>query len=302
VSAPPRISVVMIFLDAERFLDEAIASVFRQTCADWELLLVDDGSTDGSTARAQRWAVEHPQRVQYLSHCAHINRGMSASRNLGIRHARGLYLAFLDSDDVWLPDKLDHQVALLESWPDAAMVYGPTRWWYSWTGRTEDRSRDFVHPLGIAPDTLVQPPMLLTHFLGNEGASPCTCSILARREIVERVGGFQDAFRGLYEDQAFCAKICLRFPLVASAECLYLYRQHPDSACAVAARTGQAHAARLQFLTWLAAYLSEQPSVDAAVDHALRAELWRNRHPLLERGLSHARRLARRITSPVRTG
>jgi len=302
VSQAPGISVVMIFLDAEHFLDEAIASVFGQTYSAWELLLVDDGSTDGSAACAQRWAREHPQRVRYLTHPAHVNRGMSASRNLGIRHARGLYLAFLDSDDVWLPDKLFHQMALLEAWPEAAMVYGPTRWWYSWTGRVEDQSRDFVHPLGITPDTLVQPPTLLTHFLRNEGASPCTCSILVRREVVERVHGFQDAFRGLYEDQAFCAKICLSLPVVASAECLYLYRQHPDSACAVATRTGQAHAARLQFLTWLAAYLSEQRLVHAAVDQAVRDELWRSRHPLLERGLSHARRLARRIKSPVRTG
>ena len=60
---------------------------------------------------------------------------MSASRNLGVRHAKGRYIAFLDADDVWLPWKLEHQVGLLNSHPEAGMVYGPAQWWYSWNGR-----------------------------------------------------------------------------------------------------------------------------------------------------------------------
>jgi glycosyltransferase involved in cell wall biosynthesis len=297
VTDNPRVSVVTIFKDAERFLDEAIASVFAQTYADWELLLVDDGSTDSSSARARRWAAQHPHRVRYLEHPAHANLGMSGSRNLGIRHARGEYLAFLDADDVWLPAKLDEQVALLEAWPEAAMVYGATHWWYSWTGRLEDQGRDFVHPLGVPSNTLLGPPILLTHLLQNEGGSPCTCSILARREFVDKVGGFEETFRGLYEDQVFCAKICLRFPVVASNECWYLYRQHSDSACSVAARTGQAAGARLRFLTWLGAYLSEQQVTDLDVWRSQRQEVWRSRHPFLERGLGRARGLAGRVKS-----
>jgi glycosyltransferase involved in cell wall biosynthesis len=84
--------------------------------------------------------------VRYLQHPGHANLGMSASRNLGIRQADGPYMAFLDADDVWLPAKLEQQVALLEAWPEAAMVYGPTLWWYSWTERLEDQGRDFIHP------------------------------------------------------------------------------------------------------------------------------------------------------------
>src|SRR5262245_62219283 len=117
----PRVSVVIIFLDAERFLGEAVDSVFAQTYRDWELLLVDDGSTDGSGAIARQYAEANRNRVRYLAHSQHANRGMSASRNLGVQHAVGEYVAFLDSDDVWLPSILGDQVAILDAQADAAM-------------------------------------------------------------------------------------------------------------------------------------------------------------------------------------
>src|SRR5216684_3354263 len=99
----PLTSVIMIFLNAEKFIQEAIESVFAQGYDSWELLLVDDGSTDSSTVLALRYAEQYPVKVRYIEHEGHQNRGMSASRNLGIRHAQGEYLAFLDADDVWLP-------------------------------------------------------------------------------------------------------------------------------------------------------------------------------------------------------
>jgi glycosyltransferase involved in cell wall biosynthesis len=291
MSGGPLVSVVIIFRDAERFLEEAIRSVAAQTYTDWELLLIDDGSVDGSTSQARQWAGQNPEHMRYVEHAGHLNQGMSASRNLGIRHARGDYIAFLDADDVWLRPKLERQVELLGASPKAAMVYGPTQWWYSWSGQAEDEQRDFVHPLGVPPKTLLAPPVVLRHLIRNEGASPCTCSILVRRESVEQVGGFENAFRGLYEDQAFCAKICLRYAVIASSDCLYLYRQHPDSACAVAARTGQARRDRRQFLGWLETYLSGQHVEDPGLWQVLRDEQWRMEHPKLDRARSIGRRM-----------
>src|SRR5215467_1200932 len=121
MSNKPLVSVIMIFLDAEKFIQEAIESVFAQTYANWELLLVDDGSTDASSEMALRYAEQYPTKVRYLEHEGHQNRGMSASRNRGINNARGEYIAFLDADDVWLPLKLEQQTAILESQPEAAM-------------------------------------------------------------------------------------------------------------------------------------------------------------------------------------
>ena len=155
MSGEPRVSVVMIFLNAERFIREAIHSVFAQTRDDWELLLVDDGSSDGSSAIASRCAADNPGRVRYLEHAGHQNRGMSASRNLGVRNARGRYVAFLDSDDIWQPGKLELQVPILDSHREAAMVYGPTEYWYGWTGKLRDVRRNRTGVLGVPPETLV---------------------------------------------------------------------------------------------------------------------------------------------------
>src|SRR5689334_21837766 len=119
------VSIIIPFLNAERFIEDAIESVRAQSYDAWELLLVDDGSTDSSTRLAQRYAQQHPQKVRYLQHDRHQNRGLSASRNLGISEARGEFIAFLDADDVWLPHKLARQRAILDSQPEAAMVYGP---------------------------------------------------------------------------------------------------------------------------------------------------------------------------------
>src|SRR5919199_4729628 len=102
MSSKPSISVIIIFLNEEKFIQEAIESVFAQTYDRWELLLVDDGSTDDSTRIALQYAAQFPDKVRYLEHPDHLNRGASASRNLGISHANGDILAFLDSDDVWL--------------------------------------------------------------------------------------------------------------------------------------------------------------------------------------------------------
>jgi len=271
----------MIFLDEEKFIREAIESVFPQTYDNWELLLVDDGSTAGSTDIARRYAEQHPGKVRYLDHEGHRNRGMSASRNLGIRHARGDYIAFLDADDVWLPDKLEHQVAILSAEPEAVMVCGPVQWWYSWTGNPEDAQRDHVVALDVQPNTLVKPPQLLTRLLGNE--TPITTSGLVRREAIESVGGFEESFHGLYEDQAFCAKLCSKAPVYVASRCWYRWRKHPGSSCSVAVSTGQYRHARLTFLHWLEKYLPEQGIKNSELWEVLRKELWQCRHPILYR-------------------
>jgi glycosyltransferase involved in cell wall biosynthesis len=286
VSNQPLVSVVLIFLNAKQFIQEAIESVFAQTYPAWELLLVDDGSSDGSTAIARQYGGQYPERVRYLEHPGHANRGMSASRNLGIRDTQGPYIAFLDADDVWFSNTLEEQVAILEAHPEAAMLYGPIQWWYSWTGRPEDHERDYVETLGVPADTVIQAPRLVPLFLRDKAAVPS--GILVRRQVIERVGGFEDAFRGEYEDQVFCAKICLNAAVFASGQCWYRYRQHPDSCVVSGQRTGETYAARLRFLNWLATYFSEQQVRERGVWRALDLEFWRYRHPvafrLLRRG------------------
>jgi glycosyltransferase involved in cell wall biosynthesis len=248
----PAVTAVTIFRNAEAYLREAVASVLAQTWPDWELLLVDDGSADGSGAIARAFADEHAGRIRYLTHPGGVNRGMSASRNLGVAHARGRYVAFLDADDVWLPSALARQVAALDASPEAGMAAGTTEYWFGWTGRAEDARLDHVPATGLPPGTIVAPPALLLRFLRDETRPPGTCSVLIRRETLAAVGGFEESFRGMYEDQAFLAKVGLTWPVVVTDDVVARYRQHPTSAYAQARAAGVAADAERTYLEWLA--------------------------------------------------
>ncbi|AKG20957.1 glycosyltransferase family 2 protein [Calothrix sp. 336/3] len=284
----PLISCIIIFFNAgEQFFIEAIESVFAQTYETWELLLVDDGSSDISTKIAIEYAKKYPERVRYLEHEGHQNCGMSATRNLGVNHAKGEYIAFLDADDIWLSNILEEQTAILDSHPDTAMVYGPIQWWYSWTGNIEDTKSDFVdtpqiflqNP-GLYLDTIVQPPILFLLLLQMKIS---ISGMLVRRQAIEKVGGFEDTFRGLYEDQVFCSKICLQFPVFVASQYWYKYRQHPKSCCAIAQKTKKEywHLQRPVFLNWLEQYLSEKGFKYTEVWEEVQKELWSYRHPTL---------------------
>jgi len=302
MNSRPLVSVIIIFLNAERFMEEALKSVFAQSYDHWELILVDDGSSDGSTAIARRYAHQHAGKLRYFDHEGHQNRGMSASRNLGIAQAAGEYIAFLDADDVWLPHKLERQVALLEERPDAGMVYGLSQWWYSWTGKPEDGQRDFVHELGAAPNAVVRPPALVAPFFFTQRAAiPNPSNVLIRRLAIEKVGGFENSFAGLYEDQAFLAKMCLTTPVLASNECWDRYRQHPDSIDALARASGKSREARIFFLDWLADYLSAHGVQDREIWRGLRRQRWLYRHPHILRAAERMGQITRQVkTLPFR--
>jgi glycosyltransferase involved in cell wall biosynthesis len=289
----PAVSVVVPFLDAQQFLEEGIASVRAQTFPGWELLLVDDGSRDGGSDIARAHAARDPERVRYLEHPGHARRGASTARNLGIRHARGRYLALLDADDVWVPGKLEAQLAIAAAHPDAAMIYNRTQYWYSWTGAAEDLARDFTERLGVPSNTLVAPPRLLPLILSGQSPVPCTCSVLLRREAAERVGGFEERFLDLFTDQAFYAKVFLSMPVFAADGCWDRYRQHAAQSCATAERTGRIQVARRAFLEWLEQYLIAHDIRDAEVWHALGDALERLRADL-PRSQLHARAMLKR--------
>src|SRR5215470_8377417 len=109
--SPPRVTVIIPTFNRVAYLGEAIRSVLTQTSTDFELIVVDDGSTDGTSAMLN--STHDPRlRCQRQSH-----RGISAAMNAGIRAAQGVYLARLDSDDVWRPEMLQTATALLDARP-----------------------------------------------------------------------------------------------------------------------------------------------------------------------------------------
>lgn len=302
----PLVSIITIFLDTERFIEEAIRSVLAQTYQRWELLLVDDGSRDGSTAIAQRYATESPDRIRYLVHPGHANRGTGPSRNLGLTEARGELIAFLDSDDVWLPRRLERHVAILKRYPDIAMAYGPTLYWFEWPGAaTSPQRRDHVSDLWLRANRRYNPPELLIRFLDSGGgAFACMGAVTVRRAVALRVGAFEDMFRR-HDDPVFLSRVCLSEPVYVMDECLDLYRQHPDSICAVTRRQGsydphRPSAARRTYLEWLERHLARCAVDDPRLWKALRFQLLAYRQPLRYQIAAAPRELANALRFALR--
>jgi glycosyltransferase involved in cell wall biosynthesis len=255
-------SVIICFLNAEKFIQEAIESVLAQTHKNWELLLIDDGSTDGSSKIARQYAEQYPQKVNYIEHDNHKNLGLSASRNVGINKSKGEYIAFLDADDVWLPQKLKEQIAIMNTYPEVAMVYGPGLYWFGWTGKPADARRDYVQNLKIEKDSVVKPPLLLRIQLQMFEATPI--GFLIRRKVVNRRGGFEESFTDMLEDQVFFVKIFADEPVFVASQIWYIYRQHPDSICN--SIDIQKHRLTLErFWKWATQYLEEKGITDTEI-------------------------------------
>jgi glycosyltransferase involved in cell wall biosynthesis len=285
-SGAPLVSVVVPFLNVAPYLGEAIESVRAQTYERWELLLCDDGATDGASEIAAHYAALDPDRIRHLRHEGGATLGASAARNLGLRHARGSLIALLDGDDVWRPEKLAEQVAILGEHPEADAVYGLTELWYSWTGAPEDASRDVVPASGVASGTLLPRRALLEGMLTREVLVPCTCSIVVRADAVRRSGGFANEFPGIYDDVAFYSRLSLVGSVLFVDRCWDRYRQHPASTYAGVKRRGEGQQARKRYLEWLEGHLR---GTDAWRDRSVRRALFtakmRVRFPRLFRAI-----------------
>ncbi len=296
------VSVTIPIYNRSRFVGEAIESVFAQTYSHWQLLLVDDGSSDGSAELAREYAEQHPGKVVYLEHPGHANLGVTRTRNLGASMSQGEFLAFLDSDDVWLPHKLEDQVALMQQHPEVGMVGAPSEYWYDWDRSASADTLPSNHVPELAPpDRVYGPPTLLisTQPLGEWGA-PCPSSLLIRRSVFEKVGGFVEDFhprtRQLCEDTAFLTRIYLSDARVLiSRTCSDRYRCHPSS---IWQRTRGTHQEELElkfYFQWLRRFLRASKCKDAAVWKAARRAGWMYWLPLPPSLTRLLRRVANRL-------
>jgi glycosyltransferase involved in cell wall biosynthesis len=114
----PRVSVIVPAYNAARYLPTSISSVISQTYDQWELVIVDDGSTDETRELVSSYAAQLGDKLRYVYQ---PNRGLLAARNTGIRNSRGDLIALLDADDIWLPTRLERSVAAQDA--DAGQEY-----------------------------------------------------------------------------------------------------------------------------------------------------------------------------------
>jgi glycosyltransferase involved in cell wall biosynthesis len=191
----PLASVVIPAYNAEAFICEALDSVLAQTFTDFEVVVVNDASTDGTAEILREY--EGTGRVRVVTH--EVNRGLSAARNSGIRNARGKYITFLDADDVWRPEKLAHQFSVLGQHPEL-MLLGSGELSF------QDGTRFAFPPLPDKPD--VRPVKWERLLCCSCGLSPSNA--IARRECFDEVGGFDESLRAA-EDRDMWLRIVDRF-------------------------------------------------------------------------------------------
>jgi glycosyltransferase involved in cell wall biosynthesis len=208
------VSVIIPSYNRAAFIEAAIHSALDQTYVPVEVIVVDDGSTDGSYEKLQQW--EERGELVLLTHPERRNRGQSASINLGIQQAAGSYIAVLDSDDMFAKEKLADQVAFLEANPETGMVYGQ--------GHAVDADGNFLFKVpGDGHQELSDPNrLLLDCYMALPGGS------LIRRSVFEKAGLFEESFRaGQDHDMAIRimeATKCAYLPKLA-----FYYRKHDDA-------------------------------------------------------------------------
>jgi glycosyltransferase involved in cell wall biosynthesis len=209
----PRVTVIMPAYNVEAYIGESIESVLAQTYTDQELLIVDDGSTDGTRAIVERFVADHPCRIRVVSQA---NRGLAGARNTALRLACGSVLALLDSDDSWAPAFLAEQMRILDSEPDVDIVTGNA---FVRGGDTDGRTaRPFPDP---------RPAPELLQILGDETA--VFIMTVFRRTVVDAIGGFDEEFR-TNEDYDFWIRAAgAGFRFRRNPRPLGWYRRHANS-------------------------------------------------------------------------
>jgi glycosyltransferase involved in cell wall biosynthesis len=264
----PLVSIITPYLNAEEFLAEAIASVEKQSLGNWELLLVDDGSTDSSRQIADA-AGERDRRIRSLTRPSDRVAGAASARNCGIEEASGEYLTFLDADDLFLPEKLSTEISLMARFPDVGMTCGGTVWWHP--GQEDRDWSDEIRSL--RPDRYEPPVLLNLALLLQRAHVPSLCGVMVRREAVPTAAPFETSL-SLYEDQTLLLKVLADRPVYVGRHLTALYRQHPSSTSSTAGNVGEylrtgPHPARAKFLAWARTYFEERPHLLARSAEAL---------------------------------
>lgn len=208
MSSSPMVSVVIVTYNKADTLRAAVESVLSQTYSDFEILIVDDGSTDQTAEVARGFG----PKVRYLPK---ENGGTGSARNLGIAHALGQYTAFLDGDDLWLPQKLEIQMAAFEREPDLLGVQCSAYCVDNQLKVTEVRRCD------PSQDTLLD--FLLFHNL-----PAFSSAVMVRTEVFQSIGGFGEDLV-ILSDWDMACRLARAGKMRSVPDCLVLYRHYPSN-------------------------------------------------------------------------
>ena len=212
----PKVSVVIPTYNLAHFIAEAIQSILGQTFSEFEVIAVDDGSTDNTKDVVNSFK---DPRIRYIYQ---ENHGVSAARNTGIQASSSEYIAFLDSDDVLMENALEKGAQVLERHPEVGFSYGQEY-------LMDERRRVFHlrkqrHKYSYVREGIEEIKEFLLH-----GNYVCTSTVMARRRCLYDVGLFDPTFRPGSEDFDLWVRLAKRYAVAYIAEPLVKYRIHPDS-------------------------------------------------------------------------
>jgi len=209
----PRVSVIIPTFNLASYIGRALDSALAQTYRDFEVIVADDGSTDTTPEVMARYA----GRVQYLFQ---PNRGVASARNLGLSKAAGEFIAYLDADDMWYPQKLERQVAFLDTYKEFGIVHSDTT-------VIDEADEVLHHRVHQEKHTPVPRGYCLMDLLQRCHVEPLT--VMERRDCVERTGKFDERLKGVDD---YCRWILAAMEGIAFGyidEPLAMYRWRPDA-------------------------------------------------------------------------
>ena len=207
----PRVSVIIPAYQAARHISEALESVFSQAFQDFEVIVINDGSPD--TPQLEAALQPYVGRIRYLKQS---NRGVSAARNFAIQQSCGELLAFLDSDDVWLPKYLETQVQFLDQNPTAVAAIAD----FIRFGESMENP-DVRRMLGPGVNQLLN----FEQMLRREAGQLPSATVVRRVKAIE-VGLFDEQLSSVGEDIEFCIRLCFTGAIGYTKQVLVKYRKH----------------------------------------------------------------------------
>jgi len=206
-----QVSVIIPSYNTAHFLPQAIESVLAQTYRDFEIILINDGSTDATSEIAERYTKQHPDKIRYISQ---DNQGLAKARNTGIRHSRASYIALLDADDVWLPCRLHEGIKILEKDPSVGLVHGRVK-------NIDAQNREIATP--SCPRWALQGHIFNELFMRRGNIISPTA--LFRRSCCDEVGGFDPYLTRLgCEDRDLWLRIAQKYKITYIDRIIAYYR------------------------------------------------------------------------------
>ncbi|MFH0907137.1 MAG: glycosyltransferase family A protein [bacterium] len=245
----PLVSVIIPSFNSGQYLEAAVQSVLNQTYGNFELFIVDDGSADESLLMAKRLATRDPSRIFVLRHPDEKNHGVAETRNLALAAARGKYIAFLDADDRWFPEKLARQVPFMEARPELGLTYTKSRILRKGEGH---QFIPGVEVLGGKPPKGRK--MTLIHVI-QVSLNYVFSSVMVRADCIRAVGGFPAKLIYQSEDRLMVAKVSADHEIALIPEVLCDYLAHPSNYSVNAVKGGIIPAVffdmRVHIVKWL---------------------------------------------------